>query len=120
MLIGLAEMLGSLVSSRVYPLVLPQKPTLPAITYQQISAVRVRNLPVGRAGKVRLRIQIDCWAETYAAVHALADSVKALLDATATERVLDNEFDLFESETGVDGLWRVMQEYVISVREEIS
>lgn len=117
MLIGLGELLGTLVSSRAYPLVLPQKPTVPAITYQQISAVRVRNLPDGRAGKVRLRFQIDCWADTYTAVHALADSVKNLLDAAATERVLDNEFDLFDPEAGVNGLWRVMQEYVISVSE---
>jgi len=116
MLIGLAEILSPLVSSRVYPLQLPQKPMLPAITYQQVSAVRVRNLR-GRAGKVRLWVTINCWADTQLAAHNLADSVKALLDTTDTERVLDNEFDLFEFDAGVSGIYRVVQDYIIATAE---
>ena len=32
--------LTSLVVSRIYPLILPQNPTLPAVTYQRIDGIR--------------------------------------------------------------------------------
>jgi hypothetical protein len=68
----------ALVGDRVGPPPLPQKPTLPAITYQLISRVRWtgRALPLGHA---RPRIQIDSWAVEYTQVKDLAAAVQAAL-----------------------------------------
>jgi hypothetical protein len=116
MLVNLASSLASLVSSRVYPQILPQNPTLPAITYQQVSAERVRNM-LGRGGKVRLRITVNSWADTELAAHTLADSVKNLLDVPNAQIVLENEFETFEAEGGVTGIYRVAQDYLIATME---
>lgn len=115
--------ISTLVSSRVYPSLLPQSPTLPALTYGQVSAVRVRDL-TGPAGKSRHRISISCWASTYAGARALADAVRQSIDGfqgwwrdTFVGSVtLDNEFDLHEEGAGpVDvGVHRVVQDYIIS------
>lgn len=123
--LGNASAISALVGLRIYPQELPQKPTLPALTYNQISAVRVREL-AGPAGKARRRIQIDCWASTYKGAHALADAVRQTLEpfygSMANTEVgsimLDNEFDLFEEEAGVTGIYRVMQDYLIAHLED--
>lgn len=64
----------------IYPVMLPQNPTLPAITYFKVSGRRVHS----STQALRLsgpRIQIDCWALTYAAAHALAELVRKRIDA---------------------------------------
>ena len=62
---------GTTAQSRVYPLLLPQSPTFPAVTYQQISA-----LPMHAMGKdgsvVRVRVQVNSWGKTYAEARTLA------------------------------------------------
>jgi hypothetical protein len=93
----------SVVTTRIYPMVLPQTPTLPAITYQRIS-----NPP--RLGNTELRearFQINVWGESYADVIELANYVKTVFeDYTDTEvaprikygKVI-NEIDDYDDET---------------------
>jgi hypothetical protein len=117
--------LTDLVSSRVYPQKLPQNPKLPALTYSQVSAVRVRELS-GPAYKARRRISIHCWATTYKAAHELAGVVRQILDPfdghfadTVVGHIsLDNEFDLFEEEAGTVGIYRVVQDYIFAHLED--
>lgn len=113
----------TLVSTRIFPEPLPQASSLPAITYSQVSAVRVRDL-TGPGGKSRHRISISCWGNTYAQVRALADALRQNVDGfqgwwrdTFVGSVkLENELDLFEESTGVAnvGTYRVVQDYIIS------
>lgn len=94
---------AALVGTRVYPIRLPELPTLPALTYQRISS-----RPIGShqgAGELEAgRWQVTAWADTYNGVQALA---------LATERALDGrlgsgiqaaipagQLDLFDPETG--------------------
>jgi RNase P/RNase MRP subunit POP5 len=115
----------ALVGQRVYPEQLPQKPTLPAITYSQVSAVRVRDLS-GPAGKARRRISFSCWATTHDMAHQVADALRQSIDpfygdmhgASIHSIILENEFDLFEEETGTVGLYRVIQDYIIAHLED--
>ncbi len=67
---------SALVSSRVYPLVIPQKPTLPAIAYQQVSD----GVDVGTTDIHPQWYQFGCFASTYAGASALADQVEAAFD----------------------------------------
>lgn len=72
--------ISSTVATRVYPIQLPQKPTLPAIRYNTITDVRYPTTP-NTKGLRRPRIQIDCYATTYAAAVQLAEYVEARLDS---------------------------------------
>src|SRR3990167_8769767 len=57
--------------TRIYPLVLPQKPTLPAITFQRVSNVRVNSFDAG-GGIDNPLLQVDSWAATRKAARELA------------------------------------------------
>jgi hypothetical protein len=64
-------------SGRFYPVQLPQAPTLPASTYMVISSIPDYSHD-GLSSKTP-RVQIDCYAVTYLAAHALADAYAAAL-----------------------------------------
>lgn len=118
---------SGLVSTRIYPVILPQKPTLPAITFSKVSGVRMHNLS-GTAGRAVARISFNCWATTYLGAQAVAAAVRASLDGFAgtlsdsgspaetirTNILLDNEIDFYEDETGV---YRILQDYTLSHTE---
>lgn len=56
---------SAMVSTRVYRLKLPQKPTLPAVRVQRISRLEDKGHLRGRANCFRSRIQIDAFASEY-------------------------------------------------------
>lgn len=62
-----------------YPLSMPsQGGTLPGGCYQFISEIPMRHH--GGADMVRRRLQVSCWANTYAGAVTLGDQVRAALD----------------------------------------
>lgn len=105
--------------SRIYPLMLPQNPTYPAVTFQQISAIATHAM--GQDGPItRIRMQVNSWGSTYATARSLAGEVEALLKrfrGTAAgivilDVLLDNELETFESDTQTR---RVVQDYSVFV-----
>lgn len=72
--------LSALVSTRVYPELMPQSPTLPAVVYQMISNDREERHG-GQTGDARPRFQITCWASTPLAAAAVAEQVRLALMA---------------------------------------
>ena len=113
---ALAENAGvsSIVSTRIYPLKLPQNPTYEAISYQRISNT-------GQDGTSTLRQsrwQINCWASTYGEAQALATAVKDALEEYVAisetpginmARVV-NELDDWDEESDV---YRVMIDVIL-------
>lgn len=108
-------LVGSDRKARVYPIVLPQDSTFPALTYQLISAPRELTHD-GPSGVAWNRIQIDCWASTYLEAKQLATTVRRWLNGWRG-RVGDedvqlmqnlNSRDLYEPETR---LYRVSQDW---------
>lgn len=68
---------GTNASTRVYPFVIPQDATLPAIAYQRVSGPR----SLAHDGNLYFaegRFQFTCTATTYAAAKALVNQVRAL------------------------------------------
>jgi hypothetical protein len=63
---------------RIYPLQLPQDPTLPAIEYSFIGGSSSPTFTT--RGNKRYRVQIDCWGNTYAEAVTLRSAVKDALD----------------------------------------
>lgn len=98
-----------IVSTRIYPEMLPENPTLPAITYQRTSGARTQVMSAA-SGLAAPHFQVDAWAATYAAVKALATQVRKALDGytgtlggtggVAADIMLLNDIDLLDPETG--------------------
>lgn len=115
------EGLTLLTSTRIYPLVIPQGPTYPLVTYQRIDGPREDALssPMGLAHP---RIQIDSWGKTYASAKAVATQVRGALqrwdDAAASPAVLDclldSDEDSYEADTNI---YRVRMDFIVWHRE---
>ena len=97
---------AALVSNRVFPGSRPQAAALPAVVLQRISGAP-GYADDGEIGLDHTRIQVDCWAETYAGAKLLARAVTACLSgfegtvgATVFQFIeLDAERDLREGGT---------------------
>lgn len=115
----------ALIALRCHPVILPQAPTFPALSYSQVDATRVRAV-AGPAGKVRRRVSINSWARSSIGVWILADAVRTALDGFAgmmgdTEIgsvILEQEIPFFEEQAGTVGIHRVMQDYQLAHIEE--
>lgn len=103
------------VNARIYPLVMPQDPILPAITYQRLSAGFVNDLS-GYSVLENPHITINSWATDYATVKAMADEVHTAMNsaATAFRAMLSNELDIYDGDLN---LFAVSQDFSCWNRE---
>lgn len=67
------------ITTRVYPVDLPQNPVFPAVIYMKISGMRDHALS-GPTGHAHPRFQIEAWATTYSAAKGLARAIRQALD----------------------------------------
>lgn len=117
--------IAAAVNGRVFPNIVPQGSAFPAISYNQVSGARLRNVTTGPTGRAMPRVTVNSWAAKYMDARSLADAVRLRLDGfrglMGSTRVgwitLDNEFDSFEEEAGTTGIHRVMQDYILSFIE---
>jgi hypothetical protein len=113
-----ASPVKALINTRMYPIVVPQSPTFPLITYSTISAIRGHHM----TGPDRLptqRMQIDAWATTFAVARSLADAIRERIDSfkglmTSTEVqgiFFDTERHLYEQD-GSTVYFRISQDFL--------
>lgn len=118
---------ATIVSGRMFPVQLPQNVRYPCLSYSQVSAVRDYSL-CGATLRVWPRITINSWAENYGDAVALADAVRRAINSfsgtmgsgpgTQIDSVkLDNEIDFDEPQAGLVGVYRRMQDYILSFVE---
>lgn len=101
---------SAVVSTRIYPMVLPQDVTLPAITYSRISGGQVNSMG-GFSNLENPRVQVDVWAATYTAAKTLAALVHtAMGGATTYSAILISDMDLFEDDTKI---YRVSMDFSV-------
>ena len=99
---------STIVGTRVYPLLIPQDASLPAIAYQRISALRV-TAQDGPSNLARSRLQVTCVAESYSGVKALATAVRQALHGykgtvdgvTVGASFLETDVDQYADESGL-------------------
>jgi hypothetical protein len=113
--------LAGVLGSRIHPRRLPQKATLPALTYQRIDTPRT---PVHGEKSIfpRPRVQLTSWAKTSKTAWQAADAVRTLLDGfrgqmgglAVTRCVIVNELENDDPETG---LVQVVQDYLITYQD---
>jgi hypothetical protein len=91
--------LAALVSTRIYPVIMPQGVTHPAVTYQKISAVRETAMGTD-PGLVRTRFAINAWDTTYASVKAVINQVRLAMERWRATGIQDcfieTEIDLYD------------------------
>ncbi|MFC6644141.1 DUF3168 domain-containing protein [Granulicella cerasi] len=73
------EALTSLISGRIYPVLLPESPTYPATTYRTLSAIPTYQF-AGSAGMVTTRIEFTAWATDYGTCKAIIEAIRNVLD----------------------------------------
>lgn len=68
-----------LISTRLYPLIVPQDADLPAVAYQRITGAPAHSHE-GPSGLARARIQLTIVAASYSEAKAVAEAVRQALD----------------------------------------
>lgn len=97
--------LTALVGTRIYPRLLPQSSSKPAVVYSRVSSERFSAFSTD-SGVVKARMQCDVYAATYDAALAVREQVRGALQRYSVDsplKVFDtyilNEIDLYDSET---------------------
>ncbi len=115
---------SAIVGTAIHPGSMPQGQTLPVLVYQRISTQRDTDLG-GPMTFVKVRLQVDCWHNSYAACKSLADAVRVALNGVglASPHLLGSEVvqlvelvgdtDLFEFD-GDLRKYRVSQDWIIT------
>ncbi len=99
--------LTALVGLRIYPMRIPQRLDMPAITFEQVSKVCEHTMGSDSGNPFFARWQFNCWADTnYGADDVAAQLITALKDYSGTlggeggisvDRILyENETELFD------------------------
>lgn len=96
--------LTALVAARIYPVVLPQNPTYPAVTYQRISSVRAPAMGTD-TGLIATRFQLSTWSSGYAAAKAVKEQLRlaterwrgTVLGIVIQDTFIEGEVDLYET-----------------------
>lgn len=114
--------LAALVGTRVYPLQLPETPTLPALTYLRVSTIPLQTRSTGATTYAQARFQIDGRATTFDNMVALRKQIRAAMGAfqlAATPRVdvarLVGDVDILEAEPN---RWRCTLDYMLHYQED--
>ena len=110
--------LAALISDRVYPDLLPEGVTFPAMTFQEISLTPIYSQD-GDSHLDTSRYQFDCYAVTRSGSRAVADALRSLLSGKRTSQsgfAIHSAFlanALSGYETGLNA-WRYTVDYMIS------
>jgi len=103
------------IAARIYPLKLPQNPTIPAITYQRIDTRRFYTLNGDNGAGEIPRMQIDIWSTSYEQGRSIATAIKTAMDSATAFLTSDyNQTDLYEPDLQ---LYRIQCDYVIANNE---
>lgn len=113
--------LSKLVSTRIYPIRMPQNATFPLVCYQQVGATRDYVMQ-NQSGLVQTLYQIDCYDSTLEDARAVAEQARlALSNYSGTSDSVEIDWTAMEGEEAlyepaVD-LYRMMQFYRLHFRE---
>lgn len=109
--------LTALVSTRIYPFMLPQEIVLPAIVFFRTSGLRTHVMG-GDLDLIESRVQVSIWAGSLLATRTISDAVRTLLqrwrgnydNLAIHDSLLDSEYDDYNDD--VEG-YECVHEYRI-------
>jgi hypothetical protein len=98
-LLSTAPAITALIGTRAYPVVIPDDPTLPAISYSIVGSSAKATFTT--AGTQRFRIEVNCWGSTYGSAitlrAAVISSLNGYSNGTVSIQYLMSQ-DLFDDE----------------------
>lgn len=71
--------IGAIAGDRIYPVILPQNPTAPCITYARDGTQRDVTFDEGQTDFVGSTFQIDAWGESYSDARTLGAAIQTAL-----------------------------------------
>lgn len=80
------------IDSRIYPLVLPQKPTYPAIVYQRVSSLDIGTIE-GTESLDMGRFQIKVFSKSYKESVAIAELVKSAMQGKGNKIMHKDDYE---------------------------
>lgn len=97
---------SGMVGSRIYAVVMPQEPTLPAIQYSRVSTFSRSYAHDGSCKVAKSRFQFNCYAEDALEAKQLSEAVRILFHAytgtvvgeTIFNATVENELDLYDQD----------------------
>ena len=95
--------IATIVSTRIYPIELPQGVTIPAIVYSIPDITPEKSLN-GESGLDHGIVEITCWAKDYTTVHLLAAAVRSAFIASGIGVLTGNMQDTRDDETRAYGV----------------
>lgn len=95
--------LTALISTRIYPMRLPQNPTWPNLVYSRSSTDFHNTISTNAAGQANARFQLDCRADDYAEVRDVAaKAITAMTGAAAFDALIVSDSDFpYEPDTEI-------------------
>ncbi len=112
--------LTGLVGTRIYPVIIPQETTMPAIRYTRISTASVSAL-TGDSGMEDARMQIDVIAESVSSARSVAEAVRGAIKRMRGTYASTDVRDVFlEDESGPDWdqetrRYRITADYIMTI-----
>jgi len=88
----------ALVSSRIYPVEIPQGGSVPAIVYVINDLTPIKSLD-GESGLDNGTVEITCWAKDYKTAQSLASAVRSAFIASGIGVITGNMQDTIDEET---------------------
>ena len=112
------------ITTRCYPVTIPQSPQYPLILYTKITGMRDHHLR-GPSGHAHPRFQVEAWSKTYTEAKTLADAIRGALDGYSGlveetfigSCLIESERDDYQKEIEVH---RVIQDYFIWHTEDVT
>lgn len=89
---------SALVSTRIYPLRMPQGGSLPSVVYQRVSTDPVVSLD-GDSNLDNVRVQFTCWATSYSGALDLAGKVRDAINGSTLKSITNLIIDTEDPET---------------------
>jgi hypothetical protein len=100
----------ALVGTRIYPVTLPQQPTLPAVVYQMISSAPIQDRSAMAAGFTRSRFQFTVWASSDTSAAAVMAALRVAIGTFADVALEQGARMEYEPDTT---RWQGMLDYFI-------
>lgn len=117
--------LTALVNTRIYPVRLPEKATIPAITYRRVSTNREETYGGGTDTWVRARVQFNCWGRSETEAADVGTALLILLsgydgDMGGELLVSSSTIDEFDFNDAPVKFFRHILDFRLSYEDELS
>ncbi len=110
-LLSNATAISASVGTRIYPIVAPENPTYPYVTYSRVTGIKDNSLS-GYCGMENVHVQVDVWGTVYGGVKSLSKTIHQTMEtSTDFKAILLSDQDLTEVLENEDIIYREVLDF---------